>query len=100
MTFKPTQAEEEYIARQEFERKKKFAEERMKLIGQKEKEDLKKLHFMHCPRCGMELIEIKYKEIEVDECPNCKGIWLDTGEVERIISDKESFFSNVLKIFK
>lgn len=100
MSFKPSEAEEEYFARQEFERKKKLAEERMKLISEKEKENLKTTHFMHCPRCGMELIEVKYKEVEVDECPNCRGFWLDAGEIEKIGTEKDKFLSNVLKIFK
>lgn len=102
MSFKPTEAEEEYFAKQEFERKKKLAEEQMKSINVKERENLKQLHYMHCPKCGMELVEIKYKEIEIDECPNCKGFWLDAGELEKVVSetDKTSFLSNVLKIFK
>lgn len=102
MSIKPTEAEEEYFARLEFERKKKLAEEQMKAVNQKEKENLKKLHYMHCPKCGMELIEIKYKEVEVDECPSCKGFWLDAGELQKLISDsdKSSFLPNVLKIFR
>ncbi len=100
MSFKPSEAEEEYFARLEFEKKKKIAEEQMKLLSAKEKEDLKKTHFMHCPKCGIELIMVRYKNVEVDECPNCKGFWLDAGEVEKIISEKDSFLSNVLKIFK
>jgi len=45
---------------------------------------------------------IKYKEIEIDECPNCKGFWLDAGELEKIASDSEKagFLPNVLKIFR
>jgi hypothetical protein len=100
MSFKPSDAEEEYFVRKEFEKKKKLAEEQMKLISEKEKENLKNLHFMRCPKCGMELIMIKFRDVEVDECPSCKGFWLDAGEVEKIISEKETFLSNVLKIFK
>jgi len=102
MSFKPNEAEQEYFARQEFEKKKKLADERMKSVNLQQREDLKKLHFMHCPKCGMDLIEIKYKEIEIDECPNCKGFWLDAGELEKIASDSEKagFLPNVLKIFR
>lgn len=100
MTVKPSKAEEEYFARLEFEKKKKLAEKQMKLLSENEKEKLKNTHFMHCPKCGMDLIVVKYKDVEVDECPSCKGFWLDADEVEKIISEKDSFLSNVLKIFK
>lgn len=35
-------------------------------------------------RCGMELIEIDYKGIEIDKCSECEGIWLDAGELEAV----------------
>jgi Zn-finger nucleic acid-binding protein len=28
------------------------------------------------------MIVIEYKEIELDYCPNCKGVWFDSGELE------------------
>lgn len=41
-----------------------------------------------CPRCaGVVMIRHFYSfehEIEVDECPNCAGYWLDTGELAAI----------------
>ena len=36
------------------------------------------------PKFGMELIEIDYKEIKVDKCSECEGVWLDPGELEAI----------------
>ena len=39
---------------------------------------------MHCPKCGMQLIEINYKGIAVDKCSSCEGIWLDAGELEAL----------------
>lgn len=100
MPVKPSRAEEEYFARLEFEKKKKLAEKQMNMLSDKEKENLKNTHFLHCPKCGVELIVINYKDVEVEECPNCKGFWLDAGEVDRIVSEKDSFISNVLRIFK
>mgnify|MGYP001361126689 CR=1 FL=1 len=39
-----------------------------------------------CSRCpGQPLTEVKLDEVVVDECPACKGIWLDSGEVSRLI---------------
>jgi hypothetical protein len=37
-----------------------------------------------CPRCGTSLKEMKLHGVVVDECPSCRGIWLDAGELEQI----------------
>jgi len=102
MPVKPHEAEEEYFARLEFERKKKLADEQMKLVSKEEKENLQKAHYMHCPKCGMGLIEIEYKQVEIDECPNCKGFWIDADALDRLLLDteKSGFLPSVLRIFK
>jgi Zn-finger nucleic acid-binding protein len=41
---------------------------------------------MNCPRCvDVELLEKDRDGITVDGCPRCRGIWLDRGELERLI---------------
>ena len=81
MIEKPT-VEEEYFARMEYERRKKVEEERQNKIAVEEKKRLKELHFMRCPKCGMQLLEIDYKGIKVDKCSECEGIWLDAGGMD------------------
>ncbi len=40
---------------------------------------------MFCPLCLDHVLEEKYSHgIEVDVCPNCKGVWLDRGELEKL----------------
>jgi Zn-finger nucleic acid-binding protein len=39
---------------------------------------------MHCPRCNVELEVEQYKEIEIDRCPNCQGMWLDYTELDQL----------------
>jgi len=40
---------------------------------------------MRCPRDGSELKTRIYEaDIEIDECPTCRGVFLDDGELERI----------------
>ena len=40
-----------------------------------------------CPKCNqVELNTTIRKEIEVDYCPKCNGIWLDNGELNKLIS--------------
>lgn len=40
-----------------------------------------------CPSCSSELVTIDYHEtgVEIDHCTHCRGVWLDGGELERII---------------
>jgi len=45
---------------------------------------------MHCPKCGMDLVEIDYNDIKVDKCTGCEGIWLDAGELETVLDQGET----------
>jgi uncharacterized protein len=41
---------------------------------------------MKCPRCaGVNLNLAERQGVEIDFCPECRGIWLDRGEMEKII---------------
>ena len=40
---------------------------------------------MNCPKCNTELAKKYYKGmIEVDSCPNCRGMWLDFNELDKL----------------
>ena len=40
---------------------------------------------MKCPKCGATLVKKSYKGMmEVDCCPNCRGMWLDFDELDRL----------------
>ncbi len=42
---------------------------------------------MYCPRgCGIDLSRANRQGVEIDYCPKCQGIWLDRGELEKLIS--------------
>ncbi len=41
---------------------------------------------MICPRCQGELFEAVKNGVAIDHCPECKGIWLDQGELAKIIA--------------
>lgn len=100
MLRKPSEQEEEYIARMEYERRKKLEEEKHKKLAEEEKKKLKELHYMRCPKCGMELIEIDYKNIKVDKCSECEGIWLDAGELEAVSKLEKSGLDKLFSVFK
>lgn len=40
---------------------------------------------MNCPVCETKLRTITKHSVEVDICPDCKGVWLDRGELDKII---------------
>ncbi|MBS3992119.1 MAG: zf-TFIIB domain-containing protein [Bacteroidetes bacterium] len=40
---------------------------------------------MNCPNCKIPLIMSERQGIEIDYCPECRGIWLDRGELDKII---------------
>ena len=97
---KPSKAEEEYFARQEFERRKTEIEARQARLAVEERARLKTLHHMRCPKCGMELAEIEFRGIKVDRCVECKGIYFDGGEIEQVLSQSEGFLAKLQNIFK
>lgn len=40
---------------------------------------------MNCPICHVALVISDKQGIEIDYCPKCRGIWLDRGELDKII---------------
>ena len=40
---------------------------------------------MHCPVDGEELVITDRSGVEIDYCPKCRGVWLDRGELDKII---------------
>lgn len=41
---------------------------------------------MKCPVCkDKDLVMSERQGIEIDYCPNCRGVWLDRGELDKII---------------
>lgn len=40
---------------------------------------------MQCPTCNTTLMMTDRQGIEIDYCPQCRGVWLDRGELDKII---------------
>ncbi|MEA2780502.1 MAG: uncharacterized protein QOK29_2046 [Rhodospirillaceae bacterium] len=40
---------------------------------------------MKCPTCAVDLVMADRQGIEIDYCPKCRGVWLDRGELDKII---------------
>jgi uncharacterized protein with PIN domain len=99
---KPGNTEEEYFARENAERLRKLAAEQKRAMDSAEREALRKQHFMRCPKCGMKLEEISFRDVQVDRCFSCNGTWLDEGELEKLAKEDQrgSVMESVLRIFK
>ena len=56
---------------------------------------------MHCPACNHALIVVEYQRIELDYCPNCQGVWFDSGELDLLLKstgreDERQFLAGIL----
>ena len=40
---------------------------------------------MQCPGCQVDLQIAERHFVEIDYCPKCRGVWLDRGELDKII---------------
>ncbi|MES2650665.1 MAG: zf-TFIIB domain-containing protein [Bacteroidota bacterium] len=48
---------------------------------------------MKCPSCNETLLMTEKRGVEIDYCPNCRGIWLDRGELEKIMENAADHYS-------
>ncbi len=42
-------------------------------------------HGLLCPSCRVDLVMSERQGIEIDYCPKCRGVWLDRGELDKIV---------------
>jgi Zn-finger nucleic acid-binding protein len=40
---------------------------------------------MICPVCRNDMIVVEHKNIELDYCTHCQGVWFDSGELELLL---------------
>jgi hypothetical protein len=52
-----------------------------------------------CPRCAGELIPVSYRDVELDKCSGCQGVWLDFGELDQVVAEDTGFLGAVRRIF-
>ena len=45
---------------------------------------------MKCPVCSVDLTMSERQGIEIDYCPQCRGVWLDRGELDKIIERSQA----------
>lgn len=74
---KPSRNEEEYFARQNAD-----AIKAMRARLDQERANQKTVR--NCPKCSVALAEEDISNVKIDRCPQCKGVWLDGGELEQL----------------
>lgn len=99
MPVKPTEQEDEYFARQEFERRKKALVEHEGRSAEEERLRILAVAAGRCPKCGAVLVAVPYRGIELDKCSRCQGVWLDVGELEQLAAEDKGFLGSVRRIF-
>ena len=99
MPVKPTEQEEDYFARLEFERRRKVLDERESHAAEEERQRILAVARGRCPKCGAELVPVPYRGIELDKCSRCQGVWLDFGELDQVVAEDKGFLGGVRRIF-
>lgn len=41
---------------------------------------------MKCPNCNETLLITERHQVEIDYCPSCRGVWLDKGELDKLLN--------------
>ena len=77
--------------------------ERQTKEGAAERQRLKDLHYMKCPKCGHDLKVETLDAVEIDRCSHCEGFFVDAGELEQLFlvrkqSQRQSFLRGLLRI--
>lgn len=97
-TKKPSESEEEYFAREEAEKRRKLVLSETRAMADEERERLRTLHHMRCPKCGMQLTELALEGARVDRCFGCNGVFLDEEDVKKLIH-QEGYWSRMMHFF-
>lgn len=93
--------ENEYFVREDAEHKRKLAHDVRLALVEAERQRLRALHWMRCPKCGMEMHEVLYRGMTVDVCFSCNGIFLDEHELSHIQRpESRGVMSGILNWFR
>lgn len=99
MPVTPSEQEQEYFARQEFERRRKALEEAAGRAAEDERLRVLAVARDRCPKCGAALVAVPFRGVELDKCSRCEGLWLDCGELDRVLAGGGGFLASVKRIF-
>jgi hypothetical protein len=82
---KPSDREDEFFIKLDQKLIKEIRSDLDKRRAGEDQQKHKEEHWMKCPKCGSDLQEINYRNVMIDRCVECQGIWLDRGELNLLI---------------
>lgn len=59
--------------------------------------EVKKQRKLVCPVCGAEMNTVSRYDVEIDICNKCHGVWLDRGELNKIVDSVSGIYDNLAK---
>ena len=65
--------------------------------GAEHLEELRRLHWMCCPKCGHPMAEKDLHTVKVDACTLCEGIYFDRGELETLLLERDDSRKGVFR---
>jgi hypothetical protein len=97
-----TSAEEEFFAREDAEKRRRLAAAVRREADDSERERLRSLHHMRCPKCGLEMRELDFRGVRADACSGCGGLFLDRDEIERVTlpEDRKGIVAGLLGMLR
>src|SRR5512137_82444 len=100
---KPTQGESDYFAMEDAFKKRKLALSMKKEMAEAEAKRLKELHHLHCPGCGQKMQEVVLRDVPVDVCFSCDGVFLQRDDLlafqKQIIQGRRGVVAAILNWF-
>ena len=98
----PVRPENDYFAREDIENKRRMSHEQKRLLEAEQRKAMKDLHFMHCPKCGMKMHEVRHPKLHhIDACFGCGGVFLDKSEIDVIAAPQQKgIMADILNWFK
>ncbi|HEX7488664.1 MAG TPA: zf-TFIIB domain-containing protein [Anaeromyxobacteraceae bacterium] len=97
----PSAPEDEYFARENAEKMRRLTLESKKAMAADELKRLRDLHSMHCPKCGMEMKEVRRGTLDVTACFACGGVFLDKGQIDVIAHPaQKGLMGAILNLFR
>ena len=92
--------EDDYFARLELEKKRKLRKKRSEALDESHIKERKELHFNKCGKCGDEMETVPFRGVEVEICPSCGAVLLDSGELQTLAGeDKGGAISSFFSVF-
>jgi hypothetical protein len=92
--------EAEYFSHENAEYKHKLDVEKERQEKISQEQELKKLHFMKCPKCGHDLFTKRLSYIDVDQCSSCGILVLAPEDIDKFIAEEKSVLKKFIDFFK